>query len=416
MKSTKKFSKTIITMIILLSLLSTTGCGTSQSTNDSGATAISSEDVVATSKLPELISQEISNAIKETMANAQQALAISKIRIPIILNASGDWVDQNGKIMSAEDVDAFFRYNRSLESEIIYLNWNHCYATNLYSAERQEYLDNYVSVGSAVARDNEKLSSTDLRKIYAGMLKNGNINHNSLFTLGDHFPLNLAADDVKSIRGDLNSTNNGYSIGCSSERTLIRRLYFACLANLTNSGKYAEVCLNDESAAPAIPILLSDDGIWYDQNLNEVDDKTVEAFFAENENQARRIVMLNFTCNPFLTTDNLDSELHKELSSMIPTSFDSVGDYEVCLSALNELVVNLPSQDSFSLLQSTVKGNSTDEYRCEQVCKLAAELENYTSYQRKAMQAYGFQGCSSDLVEYLFIITLAEKVESNNSL
>lgn len=214
--------------------------------------------------------------------------------IPVLLNASCTaWVDHQGQQISVEEANAFFQQQPSAGKAIIKLNADHRYATRLYSSERAQFLNEiyhtFCDEYSTTTENQESLLSA-----YEFVLEENRPNESSLDLLSKHLIDDYTTQaTVRQIRYDcINS--NGITTPVD-QRDTVNRIFFACLAKYSEDGTVDQLC---DVSNPSIPVVVSEDGIWQDQNGHAIATETAHAYFEKHRGYAHLIGHYNDHCNP----------------------------------------------------------------------------------------------------------------------
>lgn len=216
--------------------------------------------------------------------------------IPVILNHDGTiWIDQNGNPMEEEAVKDFLANNSDYAWEILYLNGNPYYATNLQNGMRTAKLDQlwekYIT-----ARINQESRARDEATCYT--IVNALIadppTETAFTKLRIHLRNNGAIRDVENLQNACHLTNEEND--SISEHQLTQYIFFWALAENYDSGYLDKACGEPimKTTSPQIPVLLSSDNkTWLDQNGCMMDEEVARFFFIQNKGYAREILQYN---------------------------------------------------------------------------------------------------------------------------
>lgn len=341
--------------------------------------------------------------------------------IPIILSASCDyWVDQNGDTMTIEEADAFFNRNPVIGCKIVFDNLNDLYATRLYSAEREAWLEEKFKNGFAHMDDStvtDAITDDDLYDIYRRVLARTPPSDDTLSLLEIHLAGNVAAQYVANIQRDI---TNPDLLGPRYTDNNGEHLFLACLATFTENGLVDDLCSNAPSTNQYIPIIVNQDGEWYDQYCNPLDNVAVAEFFDGHPEQANVINSLNLTVNPLIDPENLPADSLSEMTSYISRCKTNIGDHELCTGILNEMTANPVKASSLEEISQLIQAQPSNDYQntwtISETLAIVDELKiKYGDLdQVQACQQYGYNLNDGWLIRYVFVNTLAEFNEIHN--
>lgn len=228
------------------------------------------------------------------------------IQIPILLSASGTtWIDQCGNVVDNSKVEEFCQENLDLFADILRLNKNPYYATKLISSERGHSLEYWWDFKPAhtASYSGDDISSEELYAVYKLALEANPPDEKYIDMFYDKVDYNGACYDLDDIKTDLAS-------GASDSYNVIDKLFFSCLTRFAESGTYEDLM---DVEPFSMPVILTQEGNWLDQNLKVLPQSTVNSYFANHPAIARDVYHNNTTANPFLDASLLDEELSAKL-------------------------------------------------------------------------------------------------------
>lgn len=199
--------------------------------------------------------------------------------IPVLIDSNGIWLDQYSEPMPTEKAEQFLKRNSRYAVEILNLNENPYYATSYQSESRSGMIDSLLAEVSRQDTDaDELLYSTVLEDVIVSDAPS-----NTAFAkLFIHLRNNGAASDVAKLQ---EYCEKGKIKDYVSPEVTARHMFFWALATNIDLGKGA--------FSPQIPVVMSSEGTWLDQNGNPTIEEAANWFLYNNKAYAIRILCLN---------------------------------------------------------------------------------------------------------------------------
>ncbi len=209
--------------------------------------------------------------------------AETEARIPVLLDEDGHWLDQNSEPMPNPSAKWFLKRNPNYAVEILRLNGNPYYATNYQNTERSNLID---QLHAEIWDDNRATDANEqlYKAVLEDIVTSGAPSNEAFVKMHILLRTNGAASDVAELQ-ECCAAREVNSNAANNTTKTARYLFFSALGVNLDASKGA--------FSPQVPVILSSDGTWLDQNGNPMIEEAANWFLYNNKAYAIKILCLN---------------------------------------------------------------------------------------------------------------------------